>query len=61
MSRRLNPVFLLGTLFLLGTIGVALAGIVLMITTYWFGRPQRLIPPIARGIPRWAPRPHVEP
>jgi hypothetical protein len=40
---------------------VALAGIVLMITTYWFGRPQWLIAPIARGIPRWAPRPHPEP
>jgi hypothetical protein len=40
---------------------VALAGIVLMITTYWFGRPQWLIPPVARGIPRWAPRPHAEP
>jgi hypothetical protein len=40
---------------------VALAGVVLAITAYWFGRPQRLIAPIARGIPRWAPRPHAEP
>ena len=28
MTRRLNPVFLFGTAFLLGTIAVALAGIV---------------------------------
>jgi hypothetical protein len=35
---------------------VAVAGGVLMISTYWFGRPRRLIPPICRDVPRWAPR-----
>lgn len=40
-----------------GTIAgaVALLGLVLGITTYWFGRPQRLIAPIARDVPRWSP------
>jgi hypothetical protein len=39
---------------------MALTGLLLAISTYWFGRPHRLIPPIARDVPRWAPRHHAE-
>lgn len=41
-----------------GLIGVAIgaAGGLLAVSTYYFGRPQRLIAPIARDVPRWSPQ-----
>jgi hypothetical protein len=41
-----------------GVVGgaIALAGAALGVTTYWFGRPQWMIAPIGRHLPRWAPR-----
>lgn len=48
-----------------GSVGAVVAGIVggvlfvtaaiLMVTTYYFGRPQRIIAPIARDVPKWSP------
>ena len=40
-----------------GVVGAAigLAGGLLAVSPYWFGRPQRLIAPIARDIPWWSP------
>jgi hypothetical protein len=40
-----------------GAIGAAigLTGGLLGVSTYWFGRPQRLIAPIVRDVPRWSP------
>jgi hypothetical protein len=35
---------------------LALAGLVLAIGAYWFGRPRRIIAPIGRDGARWAPR-----
>jgi hypothetical protein len=35
--------------------GLFVAAAVLMVTTYYFGRPQRIIAPIARDVPKWSP------
>jgi len=47
-----------GRAIVVGCVGgaIALSGLALGVSTYFFGRPQRLIAPIARNIPRWAPR-----
>jgi hypothetical protein len=40
-----------------GVVGatIGFAGGLLGVSTYWFGRPQRLIAPVARDVPRWSP------
>lgn len=47
-----------GGAVVVGVVGVviAVAGVALAASAYWLGRPQRVIPPIARDLPRWAPQ-----